>query len=91
MCVLAYGIMTFSDAHSDIFARMQGSVLGQGAAEIPPTIELAAVSRLHALQGALGLCLCLHHCDAAPSVTACTSIPLLWTLHILEAGICHLC
>lgn len=43
MCVLAYGIMTFSDAHSDVFTSMQGSVLGQGAAQIPPRIEIAAV------------------------------------------------
>ena len=43
MCVLAYGIMTFSDAHSDVFTSMQGSMLGPGTSGIPPRIETAAV------------------------------------------------
>ena len=90
MCVLAYGIMTFSEAHSDIFARMQGSVLGQGAAEIPPRIELAAVSHLHALQGALGLCLRLSwHAHAYLCYGHCTSLK---QRSVISAGIVrHVC
>ncbi|KAK9822731.1 hypothetical protein WJX74_001177 [Apatococcus lobatus] len=55
MCILAYGIMTFSEAHSEVFASMQGSVLGQGPADIPPRIELAA-ARLNLSKYQIRLC-----------------------------------
>lgn len=69
LCVFAYGIMTFSEPHAEVFAAMHGSTFPGGVgASAPLSIESAAVCILsfwgHSLLTDAGIAVCLSYIHA---------------------------